>query len=125
MLFSRRQQQVLGGCCLIYGLWLWLLGFSGDPESVMSYQLAHPDPPTLPFYIDPPVDINRADKQELQLLPSVGKVLARRILLYRNQYGNFSSLASLENIPGIGPKTLEKLQHYLVFPSMCGELVEP
>ena len=75
--------------------------------------LPDPTPDAMPFYIDPPVDLNTADALELRFLPRIGPVLARRIAAYREQHGAFQSLDSLQDIHGIGPKTVQALQYYL------------
>jgi competence protein ComEA len=116
MYFSRIQQQILGISCLLYGIWLLFFVYVDSQNTVESYQLMKQDPPELIFYIDPPVDINTSNSEELQLLPAIGPILANRIVLYREQYGSFTSINSLRNIRGIGPKTIQKLQHYLEFP---------
>ena len=56
------------------------------------------------------VNINKAGLEELMSLPYIGEVKARAILDYRNTHGPFKSIDELENIKGIGPKTLEKLR---------------
>lgn len=56
-----------------------------------------------------PLDLNRASAEELEKLPGIGPVLARRIVEWREAHGPFQSLQDLLNVPGIGPKTLEKL----------------
>ncbi len=113
MYFSRKQQQVLGIFCLLYGIWLLSVVYVDRHNTVESYQLVKRDPPELTVYIDPPVDINTGNSEELQLLPSIGPVLASRIILYREHHGPFTSLDSLKNIRGIGPRTVQKLQYYL------------
>ncbi len=67
------------------------------------------------FYLDAPINVNRADALELQLLPSVGPVLADRILAYRQEQGHFASPDDLDAVKGIGPKTIQKIRHYLIF----------
>jgi len=115
MSFSRKQQQILGIVCLLYGIWLLASEYANKHNTVQSYQLVKPDPPELTVYIDPPVDINTGNSEELQLLPSIGPVLAKRIIWYREKHGPFISLDSLRNIRGIGPKTVQKLGYYLKF----------
>ena len=51
---------------------------------------------------------------ELQRLPNVGPVLAQRIILARSERP-FRSLEDLRRVPGIGPKTLEKLRPFVTF----------
>ena len=57
-----------------------------------------------------PIDLNRADKETLMLLPGVGEVIAGRILEYRNEVGAFTYKEELMNISGIGEKTYEELK---------------
>jgi len=56
------------------------------------------------------IDINRADRGELMMLPGIGPSLADRILDYRDAHGPFEGLAELRKVSGIGPATLEKLR---------------
>ena len=55
------------------------------------------------------VDINTADIDELDALPEVGSSTAESIIQYRQTNGQFSSVEELEEIPGIGPETLQKI----------------
>ena len=57
-----------------------------------------------------PVDLNTADLEALDTLPGVGPVTAQAILDYREENGPFSSVEELENVYGIGEKTLENLR---------------
>ena len=56
------------------------------------------------------VDLNTATAQELELLPGIGPVMAGRIIAYREANGPFTSIDEAENVPGIGPKTLESIR---------------
>ena len=59
---------------------------------------------------EPPIiNINTATSEQLQTLPSIGPVIAERIITYRNENGNFASVTDLLNVSGIGEKTLETL----------------
>lgn len=56
------------------------------------------------------IDLNTATQAQLETLPGVGPVTARKILDYRS--GNmFRSVRDLMSVPGIGPKKLEAVQH--------------
>ncbi len=57
-----------------------------------------------------PVHLNTATLEELDALPGVGPVTARKILDYREQHGAFASIDELDAIPGIGPARLEQLR---------------
>ncbi len=57
-------------------------------------------------FLGPPVDLNAASLEEIQALPGIGPVLARRIVAGRP----FCSIDELAKVPGIGPGTLRKLR---------------
>ena len=59
------------------------------------------------------LNINTASTEELQTLPNIGEQMAKRIIDYRTQHGNFASVDALQNVKGIGPKTLEKLSPFI------------
>lgn len=113
--FSRKQQQILGAFSLAYGICLLVFLVQSSSSGITVHELQHADPPDLFYYLDRPVNVNLADSLELQLLPGVGPVLAQRIIDYRQQHGTFRSAEDLDKIYGIGPKTVQKIRHYLVF----------
>jgi DNA uptake protein ComE-like DNA-binding protein len=57
--------------------------------------------------------INSLTEEELIALPTIGTVIARRIIdfLYRN--GPLKSVEALLSVPGIGPRRLEIIKQYL------------
>ena len=57
-----------------------------------------------------PIDINRAGATDLQSLPGVGPVLARRIVAHRETHGPFRDPADLLQVPGVGAKRFAGLQ---------------
>ncbi|MCS7270814.1 MAG: helix-hairpin-helix domain-containing protein, partial [Gemmataceae bacterium] len=61
---------------------------------------------------EPPIHLNRASSGELQRLPSIGPVLAQRIIAARSERP-FQRVEDLLRVPGIGPKTLEKLRPFV------------
>ncbi len=59
------------------------------------------------------LNINTASAKELQTLPNIGEKMAKRIIDYRTQHGNFASVDALQKVKGIGPKTIEKLKPFI------------
>lgn len=56
------------------------------------------------------VNVNTADPTALETLNGVGEVLAAAIVTYREEHGPFTSVDQLEEVPGIGPSTLEEIR---------------
>ena len=48
------------------------------------------------------IDINTAGEGELMLLPGIGEMLAERIVTYRDENGEFSTVEEIMNVEGIG-----------------------
>lgn len=59
------------------------------------------------------VNVNTATAAELERLPGVGSVLARRIVEHREAKGLFRRLEDLQEVRGIGPKLFRRLEPYL------------
>jgi competence protein ComEA len=55
------------------------------------------------------VNLNTATATELDALPGVGPVLARRIVDHRSAHGPFRSVDELDDVPGIGPAIAAEL----------------
>ncbi len=64
-----------------------------------------------------PVDINRANRKEIEALPGIGPVLADEIIYHRDQSGPYKKPADLLVVRGIGPKKLSRIKPYLLFSS--------
>ncbi|MBN2378259.1 helix-hairpin-helix domain-containing protein [candidate division WOR-3 bacterium] len=62
------------------------------------------------------VNINKADPEELILLPGIGPTLASRIVKYREEHGDFLDAESLCNVQGIGPAKLAVIKPFLEVP---------
>ena len=58
----------------------------------------------------PAILLNAASEAELDRLPGISPVLARRIVQYRTEHGEFHSLQELLQIPGVNEILLERLQ---------------
>jgi competence protein ComEA len=59
-----------------------------------------------------PIDINRASAAQLQGLPSIGPKKSELIVAERKN-GPFKSVDDLRRVPGIGPKTLQRLRPHV------------
>lgn len=59
------------------------------------------------------IDINLASEAEFLALPEIGPVMARRIVAFRDQHGEFGSISDLQRVPGIGETTLNRLRPML------------
>jgi competence protein ComEA len=56
-----------------------------------------------------PVDLNRAGPAELEALPGIGPVLARRIVAHREAHGPFRTPEELRAVRGVGPRLMARL----------------
>jgi competence protein ComEA len=56
------------------------------------------------------VNVNTAPVVDLESLPGIGPVLARRIVAYRTRHGPFRRLEDLLQVQGIGPGLLRRLR---------------
>ena len=56
------------------------------------------------------VNLNTANQNQLEELPSVGPVLAQRIIAYRQTKGRFTSPRQLMEVSGVGPKKYESMK---------------
>jgi competence protein ComEA len=64
------------------------------------------------YVIDPAqvkIAINDADAHELTALPGIGPVKAAAIVEYREIHGPFRQASDLQQVKGIGPKTVAKI----------------
>ena len=59
------------------------------------------------------VNINTANKAQLETLPGIGSVKAQNIISYRQKHGPFQSIEDLVNVNGIGEKTLEGMRDFI------------
>ena len=62
---------------------------------------------------DGTVNVNKAEEDQLTLLPRVGPALAARILEFREENGKFESPEDLMLVRGIGEKTMELLAPFV------------
>ena len=59
------------------------------------------------------LNINTASAEELESLSGIGPQMAQKIVQYREEHGNFTSVEALTEVKGLGEKTLEKLKPFI------------
>jgi competence protein ComEA len=59
------------------------------------------------------LNLNMANEDQLQLLPTVGPAKAERIVAWRAKNGGFKRIADLRRVKGFGYKTFKKLEPFL------------
>ncbi|MGW0062619.1 helix-hairpin-helix domain-containing protein [Streptosporangium sandarakinum] len=72
-----------------------------------------PGPAAAPAGADPAeavIDLNTATPQQLEQLPGVGEVLARRIVEYRDGHGGFRAVEQLREVSGIGDRKYAEMK---------------
>lgn len=76
----------------------------GGPTTQGQGPIAHGQAPAL-------VNLNSATAEQLDALPGVGPVLAKRIVDYRTQHGPFGSVDQLREVSGIGAAKFASLRN--------------
>jgi competence protein ComEA len=56
------------------------------------------------------ININTATGEELEALPSIGEVIAARIIAYREQNGPFRTVDDLIHIQGVSDRTIDEIR---------------
>ncbi len=56
------------------------------------------------------IDVNTAGAATLHLLPGIGAKLAQRVTEYRTRHGSFESIERLQDVRGIGLRTVQHLR---------------
>jgi len=91
-------------------IFLFILAFSGLGIS----HFAKTSKPAEKFIFAPvslvSININKATMKELTDSRCVSVRLARQILAYRDEYGEFTSLDDLKKVKGIGKRSYERLK---------------
>jgi len=59
-----------------------------------------------------PINLNTATAADLQQVPGIGPSTAEKILQMRKSHGRFHSVSDIQAIHGIGPKRFEKMRRY-------------
>lgn len=92
-----------------------------DKDSVVKKNQA--EAPSVDQEVSPPpsmptkdcVNVNTAKKAELETLSGIGPVLAERIILFRQEHGNFAHASDLVKVKGIGQGKLKKIVDHICF----------
>ena len=90
--------------------------FLGEPDLIAVPNTEYPQDNTAKSTVsDKPalLNINTASAEELQTLPNIGEKTAKRIIDHRTQHGDFTSVDALQDVKGIGPKTIERLRPFV------------
>jgi competence protein ComEA len=59
------------------------------------------------------LDLNLASTEDLETIPGIGPVLAKRIVEFREEYGPLKDIEALLNVKGVGRKKLERIRPYV------------
>lgn len=67
----------------------------------------------IPLLTESKISINNADVNKLIELPSIGKIIARRIIEFREKNGLFQNIEEVMLVKGIKEKTFEKIRELI------------
>ncbi|MDT2835835.1 helix-hairpin-helix domain-containing protein [Enterococcus durans] len=82
------------------------------PEAAKGKQ-SHPVEKTEKNGQEEKINLNTADLAQLQQIPGIGNVKAQEIIRYREEKGSFQKIEELQEITGIGAKTVEQLRNWV------------
>jgi len=92
------------------------LGFSAPAADTVPPPVPRTAPDTTArsaYGADGRLDLNRASAEELEALPGIGPKTAERIVADRTKRGRFRAVKDLRRVKGIGVKTLARLAPHL------------
>lgn len=85
-------------------------GSDDEFEAVLNYLSKNFAPET-----PAPLNINKATLIDLETTLAMRRSQARAVIAYREQHGDFHSLADLRNVPGLDLEKLETQKSHIVF----------
>ena len=59
------------------------------------------------------ININLATVDQLEQLPSIGPVMAEKIVAFRSKYGKFKRISDIQNVAGMGEVHFAKIKNYI------------
>lgn len=59
------------------------------------------------------ININTATIEQLDQIPGIGEATANKILNYREEVGSFKSIEEIKNVSGIGDKKYENMKEFI------------
>jgi competence protein ComEA len=71
------------------------------------------------------ININTADIAALCELPGIGEVTAQAIIDYRNEHGEFTEIADIKNVKGIGEAKFEAIEAFITVGEIENETADP
>lgn len=63
--------------------------------------------------INKKININSANKSEIETIPGIGSITAQKIIDYRKENGKFKKIEDIKNISGIGENKFKKIKEYI------------
>lgn len=91
-----------------------LSSITPTPTTAPPFVLQTPAPTLIPAPVAEQsikININTADKQELEKITGVGPVIAQRIIDYRQTNGPFQKTEDIKKVSGIGDVKFEKMKN--------------
>jgi competence protein ComEA len=81
------------------------------PSPTTALFTATPEATATPY--SPFININTAGQKELESLPGIGPVLAKRIIAYREKHGAFTSIEEVKLVYGVKAETFELIKDFI------------
>jgi competence protein ComEA len=85
--------------------------YTEEFERLTGTTAAQPAQTSAPPKPTDPLPINTATQEEIERLPGIGPVIARRIIAGRP----YRTLTDLEHVPGLGPRKIEAIKGQITF----------
>jgi competence ComEA-like helix-hairpin-helix protein len=94
-------------------LWIAYASAQDTLRPVQPVRLYPATPGVVRLQVSGLVNINTASSELLQNLPGIGPMTAERIIEYRETKGRFKSVGDIQDVKGIGPKKYEAIKELI------------